>query len=137
MTPRLFKIASTIGCLILPTAGAAIAAPATQADALHVLNRLAFGPRPGDIERVMNMGIDSFIDQQLHPETIPMPPELSERLAKLSAGEMPQADLITTYRVVREEPPKGLIWNRKTTGFANRICRKLGVEMGFPCESDS
>jgi uncharacterized protein (DUF1800 family) len=37
---------------------------------LHVLNRVAFGARPGDIERVRQMGVDKYIDQQLHPERI-------------------------------------------------------------------
>jgi uncharacterized protein (DUF1800 family) len=40
-------------------------------EARHVLDRLAFGPRPGDVERVSAMGIDRWIDAQLHPETIP------------------------------------------------------------------
>jgi uncharacterized protein (DUF1800 family) len=38
--------------------------------AVHVLNRLAFGPRPGDIERVKAIGVDRWIEQQLHPERI-------------------------------------------------------------------
>jgi uncharacterized protein (DUF1800 family) len=38
--------------------------------AVHVLNRLAFGPRPGDIDRVKAIGVDRWIDQQLHPERI-------------------------------------------------------------------
>ncbi len=38
--------------------------------ALHALNRLTFGSRPGDVERVMAMGVDKWIDQQLHPEKI-------------------------------------------------------------------
>jgi uncharacterized protein (DUF1800 family) len=38
--------------------------------ALHALNRLAFGPRPGDVERVAAMGVDKWIDQQLHPDKI-------------------------------------------------------------------
>jgi uncharacterized protein (DUF1800 family) len=37
---------------------------------LHVLNRLGFGARPGDVERVKAMGIDRYIDLQLHPEKI-------------------------------------------------------------------
>jgi uncharacterized protein (DUF1800 family) len=37
---------------------------------LHVLNRLGFGARPGDVERVRAMGLDRYIDQQLHPEKI-------------------------------------------------------------------
>ena len=38
--------------------------------AVHALNRLTFGPRPGDVERVQAMGVDRWIDQQLHPERI-------------------------------------------------------------------
>jgi uncharacterized protein (DUF1800 family) len=41
-----------------------------QRRALHALNRLTFGPRPGDIQRVMAMGIDQWIDLQLHPGKI-------------------------------------------------------------------
>src|SRR5580658_2922473 len=38
---------------------------------LHALNRLTFGPRPGDIEAVKAMGLSKWIDLQLHPERIP------------------------------------------------------------------
>src|SRR6266849_422276 len=37
---------------------------------LHVLNRLGFGARPGDVERVKAMGVDNYIAQQLVPEKI-------------------------------------------------------------------
>ena len=37
---------------------------------LHALNRLAYGPRPGDIERVRQMGLEKWIDQQLEPKSI-------------------------------------------------------------------
>jgi uncharacterized protein (DUF1800 family) len=37
---------------------------------MHALNRLAYGPRPGDVERVRQMGLEKWIDQQLHPESI-------------------------------------------------------------------
>jgi uncharacterized protein (DUF1800 family) len=37
---------------------------------LHALNRLAYGPRPGDIERVRQMGLAKWIDQQLNPNSI-------------------------------------------------------------------
>jgi uncharacterized protein (DUF1800 family) len=39
----------------------------------HVLNRLAFGARPGDVEAVRAMGVDAWIDRQLHPERIADP----------------------------------------------------------------
>src|SRR5262249_22750235 len=38
--------------------------------ASHVLNRLAFGPRPGDVDRVVAMGVDRWIEQQLRGEQI-------------------------------------------------------------------
>jgi uncharacterized protein (DUF1800 family) len=37
---------------------------------LHALNRLAYGPRPGDIERVRQMGLAKWIEQQLNPNSI-------------------------------------------------------------------
>src|SRR5271169_3905154 len=41
-----------------------------QKRAVHALNRLAFGPRPGEVERVTRMGVDKWIELQLHPEKI-------------------------------------------------------------------
>jgi len=41
-----------------------------QKRAVHVLNRLTFGPRPGDVQEVMAMGVDHWIELQLHPEKI-------------------------------------------------------------------
>jgi uncharacterized protein (DUF1800 family) len=38
--------------------------------ALHALNRLTFGPRPGDVQQVMAIGVDQWIDLQLHPQKI-------------------------------------------------------------------
>src|SRR5512135_2676457 len=35
-----------------------------------LLNRIAFGARPGEFERVQAMGIDAFVEEQLYPETI-------------------------------------------------------------------
>ena len=37
---------------------------------LHALNRLGYGPRPGDLERVKQMGLAKWIDQQLNPNSI-------------------------------------------------------------------
>src|SRR6266496_960659 len=38
---------------------------------VHVLNRLGFGARPGDVARVQQMGLENYINQQLNPEKIP------------------------------------------------------------------
>ncbi|MGD1022497.1 MAG: DUF1800 domain-containing protein [Candidatus Sulfotelmatobacter sp.] len=47
-----------------------VASAGDQRRALHALNRLTFGPRPGDVQRVMAIGVDQWIDLQLHPEKI-------------------------------------------------------------------
>ena len=44
--------------------------PDDQRRALHALNRLTFGPRPGDVQLVLAMGVEQWIDLQLHPEKI-------------------------------------------------------------------
>lgn len=41
-----------------------------QRRAVQALNRLTFGPRPGDVQQVMAMGVDRWTDLQLHPEKI-------------------------------------------------------------------
>jgi uncharacterized protein (DUF1800 family) len=38
---------------------------------LHVLNRIGYGARPGDVDRVRQIGLAAYIDQQLHPERVP------------------------------------------------------------------
>ena len=46
-------------------------ASSTETDRIvHLLNRAAFGPRLGDVERVRRTGVAEYIDAQLHPELI-------------------------------------------------------------------
>ncbi|HJU99726.1 MAG TPA: DUF1800 domain-containing protein [Burkholderiaceae bacterium] len=75
--------------------------PPAQA-ALHVLNRLAYGPRPGDIERVTQMGVQRYIDSQLHPESIPMPAALTARLDALETARQPAGRTLAQFLAVRE-----------------------------------
>lgn len=42
-----------------------------EKQALHVLNRLAYGPRPGDAERVAKEGVGPWILRQMRPSAIP------------------------------------------------------------------
>ncbi|MDX6557726.1 MAG: hypothetical protein QOF72_775, partial [Blastocatellia bacterium] len=63
---------------------------------LHVLNRLGFGARPGDVERVKAMGIDNYIAQQLRPEKID--DAASEaKLQNLETLRMSTAELYEKY----------------------------------------
>jgi len=64
---------------------------------LHALNRLTFGPRPGDVEAVQKIVLKKCIDQQLHPERIAENPELTERLKPLESLTMSPSEIATDY----------------------------------------
>jgi uncharacterized protein (DUF1800 family) len=49
---------------------------------IHVLNRIGFGPRPGDVARIKAIGLERYIAQQLAPETVP-DSAVDERLARM------------------------------------------------------
>ncbi len=70
-----------VGCESATDALARLVASGTEADfrpptgdridlSTHVLNRLTWGPRPGDYRRVESIGVDAFIDEQLDPPAI-------------------------------------------------------------------
>jgi uncharacterized protein (DUF1800 family) len=62
----------------------------------HALNRLAYGPRPGDIERVRQMGLAKWIDQQLNPNSID-DQAVEARLENYPTLRMSTANLIAEY----------------------------------------
>ena len=66
--------AALAAALAAPTAarGPVSAVPARPDDStiVHVLNRVGFGPRPGDVAHVREVGLAAWIDQQLQPERI-------------------------------------------------------------------
>ena len=67
-----FSLACTVPQVLANKEDKAASSPNDNAQrrALHALNRLTFGPRPGDVQRVMAMGVDQWIDLQLHPGKI-------------------------------------------------------------------
>jgi len=65
-----FSLACAVPQLLAKKKDKAASSPDDQRRALHALNRLTFGPRPGDVQQVMAMGVEQWIDLQLHPEKI-------------------------------------------------------------------
>jgi uncharacterized protein (DUF1800 family) len=84
-----------------PAAGRAAVPPADDAAIVHVLGRLGYGPRPGDVEAVRRMGLAHYLEQQLHPERIPDDPALAPRLAALRTTALDTDDLMKGYQVPR------------------------------------
>ena len=103
---RFEKVISTIlvGLLSLP----AFPKPVTQKqnfqskiakdlESVHLLNRLTFGPRPGDIQTINKLGTKKWIDLQLHPERIEESPELAARLEPLESLRLANSELTRKY----------------------------------------
>ena len=63
---------------------------------LQALNRLGFGPRPGDLERVKQMGLQKWIDRQLHPDSI-NDAALEARLDRFLTLKMSSAKLVDEF----------------------------------------
>jgi uncharacterized protein (DUF1800 family) len=61
------------------------------------LNRLTFGPRPGDIAQVKALGLKKWIDLQLHPDRILENPVLAEKLQPLDSLSMTSEQLVASY----------------------------------------
>ena len=106
MSLRGGKLALVAGVLVLAAIGTQLAlgkkkekspgAKDEQKRAVHALNRLAFGPRPGDVERVAQMGVDKWIELQLRPEKID-DSALDSRLAPFRTLRMDTRELVENF----------------------------------------
>jgi uncharacterized protein (DUF1800 family) len=104
------------GLMVFPQAGFAAAAPSApgapepklpkrpvrqapltqQERVLHALNRFTFGPRPGDVERVEQMGLQNWFMQQLQPEKID-DSAFEQRMNEYPLLRLKQADLMYQF----------------------------------------
>src|SRR5215467_11825377 len=71
---------------------------------LHALNRLAYGPRPGDVERIKQMGLAKWIDQQLNPNSLD-DKALEARLENLPTLRMSTTALMADYPQPKPKQP--------------------------------
>src|SRR5262245_9718771 len=69
---RCVALAGVIGIVLAqrPSAASLAPIPGDERSVAHVLNRLAFGARPGDVDRMTTSGVASWIDAQLQPQRI-------------------------------------------------------------------
>jgi uncharacterized protein (DUF1800 family) len=63
----------------------------------HAINRLTFGARPGDFDRVRKLGVEKWIELQLHPERIPENPALAAKLQPLETLRLSSAEILKKY----------------------------------------
>lgn len=80
-----------------PAAQTPSEAPLTSREnALQLLNRFTFGPRPGDLEHLLTLGPEAWLDQQLDPDHIP-DLNLSKRLADYPTLTLQPAEALSIF----------------------------------------
>ena len=91
---------------------------------VHVLNRLGFGARPGDIERVKAMGIENYINQQLAPEKI-SDTVAEDKVKTLSSLALTTAELYEKYpqpgQLLRQLQQRGMLPENLAEARDNRV----------------
>ncbi|MGB6430391.1 MAG: DUF1800 family protein, partial [Candidatus Acidiferrales bacterium] len=92
---------------------------------LHALDRLGFGPAPGEVARLEQSGLEAWIDQQLHPESID-DSAMDARLASLPALQLSAQALLDQY------PPTDVA--AKRAGMSQDDYRKLQQQLAHPAQ---
>jgi len=116
--------------------------------AVHALNRLTFGPRPGEAERVAKIGVDRWIEQQLHPEKID-DSAIDARLAPFRTLRMDTRQLVENFppnQVIRQvangkaevpsDPTKRAIYEAQLQRYEDRKQAKENADKS-PAWDDS
>ena len=96
------------GCLAVSALLLAAARPLNAADRfdvklpvdrqiVHVLNRLTFGMTAADVDQIRRVGVDAWIDQQLHPERVTEDAALEAKLRQFETLRMPMWQILEKY----------------------------------------
>src|SRR5437588_4688674 len=110
-----------------------------QKRAVHALNRLALGPQPGDVQRVTAMGVDKWIELQLHPDKID-DGALQARLAPFRTLRMDTRELAENFpppQVIKSvaegkqrmpsDPAKRAVYQAQLEKYEEKRERKLAA----------
>ncbi len=71
--------------------------PTREERAAHALNRLGYGPRPGEVARTVEIGVEKWIHRQLDPDMIP-DAAAEAAVATLDRLKLPRAELVEAYQ---------------------------------------
>ncbi len=115
---------------------------------VHALNRLTFGPRPGDVDRVMAIGLDKWIDQQLHPDKID-DSAVDARLSQFRTLRMDTREIVENFppeptikdvadgkQSLPSDPLKRAVYQAQLERYQNKGERKQELANGDPGKAD-
>ena len=100
---KLFINAIVAACVLASTVGrlpdsSAASFPSDDKAFAHVLNRVAFGPRRDDMARLRQIGLQRYIEEQLHPERI-ADESVNGRLAVLETIGLSEDEIVARYEI--------------------------------------
>ncbi|MGF1603464.1 MAG: DUF1800 family protein [Thermosynechococcaceae cyanobacterium] len=104
MVHRWRTLVISLFCILSLLGQALPAQAATDPRAIHILRRLSFGPRPGDLERVQSIGVEGYIKEQLAPQKLKQPPQLQQQLRQFETLKLSPMQVSQAYR---SQPKKG------------------------------
>src|SRR5262245_10806980 len=79
----------------------------------HLLDRITFGARPGDVERVMKLGWEKYLDEQMRPERI-SDQAVEQKLKNIESIHLSKAELAKNY------PPPQIL---------QQVLKERGIEL--------
>ena len=103
MLAGLLAFSPTANSLAQKSKSAASAKLTEQQKVIHLLDRLSFGPRPGEVEQVMKLGWEKYLEQQLYPDKI-ADEVVAQKLQPLTTITMSSEEIAKVY----EPPPQVL-----------------------------
>jgi uncharacterized protein (DUF1800 family) len=94
--------------------------PGAHPEIVHLLNRVTYGPRPGEVERVAQLGWEAFLEQQLDPDQID-DSALDARLAQFTTLTMTNAERFAAYPMKGQPGPRAVIQELEVASLLRAI----------------
>ena len=96
--------------------------------ALHVLQRLSWGPRPDDLKAWAGRSLEDWLEPQLNPQSVPESPLLLERLQAFESIHRPHAPVLAEFAALqadalsaRRSPEERQQASRAVTALVQRV----------------
>ena len=102
--------------------------PTVDPKVLHIINRLSFGPSPGEVQRVESIGVDRYIQEQLSPDSIPEPQNLTNQLSQLKTLKLNPVTLYRESQPIRQGNQKPSLEEMKAARDRARLVMQQAVQ---------
>ncbi len=100
----------------------------TDIKILHLINRLSFGPTPGQVEKIKNIGVEAYIQSLLQPDSIPYPKLLIQKLEYLDTLPLTPSEIITELQQLQQQGKELRLDQRGLNRIKGRFEQKIFLQ---------